>query len=150
MSDEAMTGGCQCGAVRYRVAAGFGGMGLCHCRMCQRATGGAFAPLVTAHGVEWQGEPARFQSSDVADRGFCAKCGTPLFYDPYAEAGIELMVGTLDDPNAVSPRQHAGIQDMVNWLHFADSLPRKVTTTKGAAGGGPETIVSYQFPIPQR
>lgn len=144
------TGGCQCGAVRYRVTGGFGGMGLCHCRMCQRATGGAFAPLVTAYGVEWQGELARFQSSDVADRGFCRDCGTPLTYDPYAEDGIELMVGTLDDPNIVAPRRHAGVEHMVRWLHFADDLPRATTQTRGAAGGGPETIVSYQYALPEK
>lgn len=150
MSGEVHTGGCQCGAVRYRVTGGFGGMGICHCRMCQRATGNAFAPLVTACGIEWQGEPARYESSDIAARGFCAKCGTPLYYDPHAVDGIELMVGALDDPNVVRPRHHTGIESMVDWLRFADDLPRKETTTKGAGGGGPETIRPNQFRVPER
>ena len=148
MSEREITGGCQCGAVRYRVTGGLGGFGICHCRMCQRATGNAFAPLVTAHNVEWGGEPKRYPSSDIADRGFCADCGTPLFYAPHGLEGVELMVGTLDDPNVVAPRRHTGVESMVEWLHLSDDLPRKETTTRGAEGGGPETIKSNQFRTP--
>ena len=147
MSTE-VTGGCQCGAVRFRVTGGLGGAGMCHCRMCQRATGNAFAPLVTARGVEWEGEPARWASSDIADRGFCAKCGTPLFYAPHdLKDGVEMMIGALDDPNLAAPRHHTGVESMVGWLHFADGLPKKETTTRGAEGGGPETIKSNQSAI---
>lgn len=142
-----ITGGCQCGAVRFRVTGGLGGAGICHCRMCQRATGNAFAPLVTARGVVWEGEPSRWASSDIADRGFCAKCGTPLFYAPHdLTDGVEIMIGALDDPNLAPPRHHTGVESMVSWLHFADGLPQKETTTAGAEGGGPETIKSNQSP----
>src|SRR5258708_2636238 len=58
-----LTGGCQCGAVRFRVER-LGGAAICHCRMCQKAFGGFFGPLVSGYGVVWtRNEPDYFQSS---------------------------------------------------------------------------------------
>ena len=75
------TGGCQCGAVRFS-AKRLGRASICHCRMCQKAFGSFFGPLVTAFGVVWtREEPNYFQSSSKFRRGFCAKCGTPLTYE---------------------------------------------------------------------
>jgi len=138
------TGGCQCGAVRFRVTEPLGRANLCHCRMCQRATGNAFAPLVTARGVEFEGEPGRFASSDVAERGFCGRCGTPLFYAPVGSDAVELMIGALDDPGAVQPALHYGIESRVAWLHLADGLPEFETRPGGLSGRGPRTITSRQ------
>ncbi len=140
-----LTGGCQCGDVRYRVTGDVRHGSICHCRMCQRASGNAFAPLVEVTGVAWQGAPGRYASSDIAERGFCTTCGTPLFYRQFRTDVTELMMGTLDDPNAIDPIKHNGVESMVSWLHFADDLPRNQTYTKGADGGGPETIKSKQF-----
>ena len=92
MSDapEALTGGCQCGAVRFRATGPFK-VSLCHCRMCQKAFGNYFAPLVTAKAVEWtRGTPALFRSSNMARRGFCSACGTPLFY-----LGVAVILGAV-------------------------------------------------------
>ena len=69
---EPITGGCQCGAVRYRCE-GFGRASICHCRMCQKAFGAFYGPLVTGKGLVWtRGEPSWFQSSNKVRRGFCA------------------------------------------------------------------------------
>src|SRR6187431_1337150 len=98
---EAATGGCQCGAVRFR-ASRFGRASICHCRMCQKAFGGFFGPLVTAYDLEWtRGEPRRFASSDKVQRGFCATCGTPLTYE--TGGPVEVAIGALDDPNVAPP-----------------------------------------------
>lgn len=141
-----ITGGCQCGAVRYRVTAGLGRASLCHCRMCQRATGNAFAPLVTARGVAFTGTPARFASSNIAVRGFCSDCGTPLFYAQVGAEDVELMIGSLDDPSLASPVLHYGIESRVPWLHLADSLPEMATRPGGPSGTGPRDIESRQDP----
>lgn len=141
-----VTGGCQCGSVRYAAGA-LGRASLCHCRMCQRATGNAFAPLVTAEDVRFDGTPARFASSDVAERGFCRDCGTPLFYARIGSDELELMVGTLDDPDAVSPALHYGVESRVSWLHLADGLPEYQTRPHGLSGKGPARITSRQAPI---
>jgi len=144
MTDAPITGGCQCGAVRYRVTGRLGDCGICHCRMCQRATGNAFAPLVVATGVEWQGTPATWASSNIAERGFCARCGTPLFLRDFGSDETELMTGTLDDPEIAPPGHHVGIESRLSWAGVADGLPEYVTGGRG--GGDPARIVSHQPP----
>lgn len=94
-----LSGGCQCGAVRFRATPSAAGS-ICHCRMCQKAFGSFFAPLVDCGEVDWtRGSPKIFASSSVADRGFCADCGTPLSYE--TKFGISLAIGAFDDPDAV-------------------------------------------------
>ncbi len=81
MSTMTITGGCQCGAVRYRIEK-LGRATICHCRMCQKAFGAFYGPLVTGHGLTFtRGEPSWFRSSNKVRRGFCGACGTPLIYD---------------------------------------------------------------------
>jgi hypothetical protein len=68
------TGGCQCGAIRYALYVAPQNSHVCHCRMCQRATGGVFAALAGAPKSEFawtKGEPAFFESSNLAKRAFC-------------------------------------------------------------------------------
>ena len=142
----AITGGCQCGAVRYRVTGGLGAAGICHCRMCQRAVGNAFAPLVTATGVVWEGTPARWASSNIAERGFCFTCGTPLYLRDFdcPEGEYELMIATLDDPELAPPGHHVGIESRIGWVKMGDGLPEHVTGAR--TGSDPSRIVSNQYP----
>ena len=77
-----ITGGCQCGAIRYRIEAPLGPAGLCYCRMCQKAFGSIGAPLVSVPHAQFRwtrGTPATWRSSPIVERGFCRDCGTPLF-----------------------------------------------------------------------
>ena len=118
MADE-MTGGCQCGRVRYRVRIADDDAYLCHCRMCQRATGGvsiAFKNVRKAD-VAWEREPDRYASSPIARRGFCSACGTPLTFEfPDAE-NIDLTVGSFDDPYRFKPTEHSGCESWHrDWL----------------------------------
>ena len=96
-------GGCQCGAVRFAARGILDNPHVCHCRMCQRATGNFFAPLVGVPNdrLDWTGTaPAVFESSEGHDRGFCAACGTPLFYRRSDGRHTSLMIGCFDDPGA--------------------------------------------------
>ena len=130
MSDTSpITGGCQCGAVRYRLEGRLGPAGFCHCRMCQKAFGSLGAPLVTAplaHFHWTRGTPATFRSSPPVQRGFCRDCGTPLFM---LEDGhdIELAIGTLDNPNACAPRHAVGIESKLAWADSLSTLPARPT-----------------------
>lgn len=111
---EMMTGGCQCG-VRYRVAIDDDEAYLCHCRMCQRATGGvsiAFKSVARA-AVTWTGrEPDRYRSSPIAHRGFCRECGTPLTFEfsDGESAFMDLTVGSFDEPGRFRPTSHFAIE----------------------------------------
>ena len=112
---EAHTGGCQCGAVRFRVTR-LGRPSICHCRMCQKAFGGFFSPLVTAKGeTEWtRGEPTYFQSSINIARGFCAACGTPLTYKH--PGGLEIAIGAFDDRSDLAPQIQVNFAARNAWV----------------------------------
>lgn len=93
MVDDIHTGGCQCGAVRFRLEGKLGDASVCHCRMCQKASGNFYLPLVSVRGAKliWtRGERTRFQSSNHVWRGFCGNCGTPLTYE--APDGMALTI----------------------------------------------------------
>src|SRR5579875_1949166 len=95
-----MSGGCQCGAVRYALTARPTHPSVCYCRMCQKAFGSYFAPLAGVHLAElvWtRGEPATFRSSEAVERGFCRDCGTPLTYHIPGRDRISVSIGSLDD-----------------------------------------------------
>ena len=133
----AMTGGCQCGAVRYALYASPEHASICHCRMCQRAMGNVFAPLARVKMVDFgwtRGAPKVFASSTVAERGFCADCGTPLTFRYVATPNISVAIGSLDHPEAVNPEMHYGTESRVPWLKLADGLPE--TTTDAFDGSG--------------
>ena len=146
MSDrqqDILTGGCQCGAVRYKLTAKPVGS-ICHCRMCQKAVGGPFAALaaVDVANLTWtRGEPALFGSSSVAQRGFCAICGTPLTYQGRNEAKVEVTIGSLDRPEIVPPVEQAGIEGRLPWFATLASLPG--TRTEGAKYDG---LTNHQHP----
>lgn len=116
---EEMSGGCQCGRVRYRVNIADDQAYLCNCRMCQRATGGvsiAFKNVEKAD-VTWERGPDRYASSSIAERGFCAACGTPLTYEANDHPYMDLTVGSFDDPSRFRPTEHSGCESWHrDWL----------------------------------
>jgi hypothetical protein len=128
---ESYSGGCQCGAVRFRAAAPLGAADFCHCRMCQKAFGSAGAALVAVplKQFEWtRGRPAIFRSSSVVDRGFCGKCGTPLLMYEDGDGHIELAAGAFDEPNCVGPfREQLGVEGRVMWFRTLHELPERRT-----------------------
>jgi hypothetical protein len=115
------SGGCQCGAVRFHARL-LGRASICHCRMCQKAFGGFFGPLVTAHDATWtRGRPKWFQSSNVARRAFCGNCGTPLGYE--TKFGLELAIGAFDDPRVAAPAIQVNPRDKLPFFDTLTSLP---------------------------
>lgn len=126
-----MSGGCQCGRARYRAAIASDEAYLCHCRMCQKATGGVAAAFVQVPraAVEWDGEPDWFASSPIARRPFCGACGTPLGFAFNGAEQIDLTVGSFDDPARFVPVAHAGAESLHEaWLDTR-ALPRQTSAT---------------------
>jgi hypothetical protein len=121
-----LSGGCLCGAVRYMVNAA-PRVHYCHCDMCRRATGSAFAVLawVPLGQVMWtKAEPTVRKSSPIADRGFCSACGSPLTlsYDGSLEE-VAIHVGTFDDPARLEPRYNYGAAQRLGWVCCGLDLP---------------------------
>jgi hypothetical protein len=128
---QPFAGGCQCGATRYWIEGKLCDAGICHCRMCQKAFGswGAALVKVPLENLRWtRGSPARFKSSPIVERGFCAACGTPLFMHEEGDNNIEIAIGTLDDPNAISPMTtQDGIESRLHWFDKMHTLSARTT-----------------------
>ncbi len=115
-----MTGGCACGRVRYSVIIETDDAYLCHCRMCQRASGNVALAMknVRAADVTWEREPDYFASSPIARRGFCSACGTSLTFEYLEDTDkIDLTVASFDDPSRFRPTSHFGAESIHRaWL----------------------------------
>ena len=123
-----LTGGCQCGAVCYRLTAKPTGSNVCHCRMCQKASGGpfmAFAGVPLSDLIWTRGTPKVFASSTVAERGFCGQCGTPLTYRIIDRNRVSVTIGSLDRASDVAPLMQYGVGSKVAWLDSIASLPEQ-------------------------
>jgi hypothetical protein len=131
-----LSGGCQCGAVRFRVEGEPARASICHCRMCQKAFAGPFGALVTVEVADltWtRGARSTFQSSDAITRGFCAACGTPLTYE-WSTDRIDLAVFAFDDPSAVEPVVQLEPGSRLAWMdHLADMPVRPALGPTGPA-----------------
>src|SRR5918998_3651966 len=125
-----MTGGCQCGAVRYALYAEPTGASICHCRMCQKAFGNYFAPLtgVRPKDFAWtRGEPGIFKSSELVERGFCRDCGTPLSFRYVEKDRITVSVGSLDEPARIRVEKQYGIESRLPAFATLHELPGATT-----------------------
>ena len=130
-----MSGGCQCGRVRYSAQVADDEAYLCHCRMCQRATGGvsiAFKNVARAD-VTWEREPDWYASSPVAKRPFCSACGTPLGFAFDASERMDLTVGSFDDPSAFVPTENFGVESKLSAWEDTSHLPGVKVTEHPAA-----------------
>ena len=131
---EVFTGGCQCGAVRYRAEPIVDNAHICHCRMCQKAVGNFFAALVGAPKttVTWtRGKPSVFMSSEHVERGFCGKCGTPLFYNGVNSRYVSLTIGSMDHPEQLKPRSQDGVEGRLSWFSELFDVPDDPPTETG-------------------
>jgi hypothetical protein len=123
---EKMTGGCACGRVRFTTSAEPDEAYLCHCRMCQRATGSVSIAFVTfpIDGIAWDGEPDWYDSSPIARRPYCRECGTSLGFVFKKDAErMDLTVASFDDPSPFTPRHHFGAESIHRaWIN-TEGLP---------------------------
>lgn len=141
-----MTGGCQCGAVRYALFETPEST-VCHCRMCQKAVGGPFAALSkvkTANFAWTRGEPASFNSSSAAERHFCAACGTPLTFHYLDDDAIEVTTGSLDEPANVPPSLNFGAESRLPWIALL--TPGRLPEIQTSEASATRVIVSRQHP----
>ncbi|HEV2747556.1 MAG TPA: GFA family protein [Allosphingosinicella sp.] len=127
---DSMTGGCACGRIRYTARVENDEAYLCHCRMCQRATGSisiAFKNMKKAD-VAWEREPDYYVSSPIAHRPYCRECGTSLGFAFPDSENMDLTIGSFDDPSRFRPTHHFGAESLHRaWIN-TDGLPEYRTT----------------------
>lgn len=126
-------GGCQCGAVRYRITGELRTTYACHCTLCQRQSGSAFG-MATVFGnpdVRWTHEaPSHYVRAGQEGSGrsvrcsFCPKCGTRLHHQWFTDAGdlpfVSVKTGTLDDTSTIAVAFHLWTQHKQPWVRLAD------------------------------
>jgi len=124
--NERITGGCQCGAVRYALNEAPSDPTICHCRMCQKAFGSFFAPFAavpTSAFTLTRGTLSVFKSSDEAERGFRRECGTPLTFHHVERQRLWISIGSLDQPEKFPPQSQYGVESRLSWFASLPTLP---------------------------
>lgn len=116
---DAITGGCQCGAIRWR-AEGTPRSAVCHCENCRRA-GGAQAVawwIVSAQGFSFTaGEPSTYTTDAGGRRSFCGRCGSQLTYvGDGRDHEVDITAGTADDPDRYPPAGDSFTEDKISWV----------------------------------
>lgn len=142
------SGGCQCGAVRYRIEGELGRASICHCRMCQKALGGPFGAFVSAKvdQITWtRGERKRFASSNKVHRGFCGDCGTPLTFE-WSEDVIDFAFYTFDRVSEIAPTVQLEAHDAADWVRHVDDLPVREAASEPHLKAYYSSVVSRQHP----
>ena len=128
------TGGCLCGAVRYRIFGDLRGVVNCHCSKCRRFHGnfGAYTSialeqleLVEERGLKWF--KSTTDETPNVHRGFCAECGSSLFWHPRDQKNIAVAAGSLDEPTHLQTIGHVWISQISDYYEIQDDLPRHET-----------------------
>ena len=129
---QVWAGGCECGGVRYEIAARPGPISFCHCGQCRRQHShvGAYTTfpreafrLVKDETLAW------YQSSERARRGFCSRCGSGVIWEGIGLPRIDVAAGTLDEPTGLKADKHIWVDFKADWYEIGDDgLTRKTST----------------------
>lgn len=132
MSNKAIEGGCNCGAVRYQIGGKVMGVAACHCTNCRKQSGAAYSVnmVVKSADMTVEGTLSSYTDNDTesgqpVNRDFCGKCGSPIRSVPSAMPQIAVVkVGTLDAPDAYAPKVHIWTRSAVPWANIPDDAIR--------------------------
>jgi hypothetical protein len=131
MTTAHFDGGCFCGCVRYRVTGAVKFVAHDHCSICRRTSGAAF---VTWCGVKEEqlalvdgdGDLTTFASSADAQRQFCKRCGSHLFFRSKRWPGeVHFTLATVLSPEGLTPTVHVFWDDRTKWLEGSETLPHR-------------------------
>ncbi len=115
-TDDRLTGGCACGAVRFTTRGQPLRVGLCHCLTCRKAHAAAFNPFVVfaPDQVKVTGALATWASSPSYQRRFCRVCGSRVL--GVNDGEVELSLGSFDEPGRFAPQYESWISRREPWL----------------------------------
>lgn len=133
-----LTGGCLCGAIRYRISGDLQPVIACHCTQCRKTSGHHVAATsVLREDIEMMGAPIWFDSSARARRGFCGICGSNLFWDSDGDPRLSIFAGTIDGETGLQIAGHIFTDDKGDYYRISDGTPQRggwdpELTTQGA------------------
>ncbi len=124
------TGGCACGAIRFKITAPLMGVGVCHCTDCQKASGDppnyvALAPKTSFEVTQGEAKVyfSKGDSGEDAGRAFCPDCGSPLWSLPAHAPFTPVKLGALDDSSDLAPTLHLYAASAPLWRLMHQGLP---------------------------
>ncbi len=129
------TGGCLCGAVRFRVSGPLRDVVNCHCSMCRKLHGvfGAHSKakkrdiaIIEDRGLKW------YRTSKIAQRGFCRDCGSSLFWQPDEQDATGILAGSLDQPTGLTTMGHIFVGGKADFYEISDPFPQFEKSSDGA------------------
>jgi len=130
-------GSCLCQTVRYELSEPPEEMSNCHCSMCRKAHGAAFATYArvkapTLRFTSGEQTLVRFRSSPIATRCFCGICGSPMrfLYDSIPGAAW-IAAGTLDDDPGIRPSEHIFVSSKAPWHDITDEIVQHAAFPEG-------------------
>ena len=119
-------GGCLCGQVRFQARGQPTNIRICHCRLCQKATGSPFfaRALYPMEQVAITGRIERYASSPQLNRVFCPACGTRLWAERPEATRLGIAIAAFDKPDELAPECHQFVSSKIGWLRINDGLPQ--------------------------
>ncbi len=124
--DNRATGRCLCGAVKIKLTGDHTDVGVCHCSMCRRWGGGPTMAIDVGKDIEIEGKEhvTAYRSSDWAERGFCSKCGSNLYYRLVEADDYVVCAGILDDPGGLALTSQIFIDDKPGFYGFVNDTKK--------------------------
>jgi len=124
---EQRDGGCLCGGVRFRASGACRPVLVCHCRQCARWSGYLIAatavPAECFELLSGTEQLCWYRSSEMAERAFCATCGSSLFWRPNDHSYMAIMAGAFDQPSGLNLERHVFVKDCADYDRIMDALP---------------------------
>jgi hypothetical protein len=139
ISVEEHTGGCLCGAVRFRTRGALRDVIYCHCSQCRRQTGHYYAATNVAEdriAIDGAERITWYAASDFARRGFCSVCGSALFWKRNGAAVVSVMAGSFDQPSGLRGAAHIFVADKGDYYEIDDGLPQHERSTPSVPVSG--------------
>ena len=126
-----LSGQCLCGGVKFEAAPSRSEMGVCHCGMCRRWSGGAFMGVQCADlKIADESQLGVYKSSDWGERCFCKQCGATLFWRTQDHSVSVVSAQAFDDPAQFAFTSEIYIDSQPSNYAFADADKRKRMTAE--------------------
>lgn len=128
-------GSCLCAAVRWRIDGALSNVDHCHCSMCRKAHGTAFATYAEAersalHWLSGKSAVTRYASSPGTERSFCSHCGS-VVPEAYGDSLVFVPLGCMNGDGLPAPSEHIFVASKAPWYTITDSLPQHDAYTPG-------------------
>ncbi len=119
-------GSCLCGDVRFTVNTAPEGASACHCGQCRKQSGHVWASAqVAASDLSISGTVKWYAASEIAERGFCPRCGSFLFWKAHDEDTMSFALGAMEAPTGLRLEKHIFVTDKGDYYDIADGVPQK-------------------------